>query len=122
MAATLPRISVALRLSLLPSSASAMDFAPEVGFSILNDDADSERSRTAANGATSAPNSASNLAISTAASSARVATAADSRRVRRAISGTTAGRYGPECNRRMRADIRSGEILDCQVRSRDPWT
>src|SRR6478672_6449976 len=120
MAATLPTISVALGLSLLPSSASAIDFAPDVRFSILDDDADSERSNTDANGATSAPNSASNRAISTAASSARVETSAGSARVWSAISGTTAARYGPECRWRIRADIRSGEIFGCQVRCSVP--
>lgn len=120
MAATLPTISVALRLSLLPSSASAIDFAPDVRFSIFEDDADSERSNTEANGATSAPNSASNRAISTDASSASVATSAGSASAWSAISGTRAARYGPVCRWRTRADTRSGEIFDCQARSSVP--
>ncbi|WP_375492630.1 hypothetical protein [uncultured Jatrophihabitans sp.] len=78
IAATLPTISLALRFSVLPSSASAMAFAPDVRFSIIDDDADSDRSSTEANGATSAPNSASKRAISTEASSASVTTSVGS--------------------------------------------
>jgi hypothetical protein len=46
IASTLPTISLALRFSVLPSSASAMALAPEVTFSIMDEAADSERSNT----------------------------------------------------------------------------
>lgn len=64
---------------------------PHIRFSIFEDDADSERSNTDANGATSALNSASNRAISTDASSASVVTSARSASARSAISDPVRG-------------------------------
>lgn len=54
-----------------PSSANAIAFADALRFSILEEAADSDRSRIAANGAMSAPISASKRAISAVASATR---------------------------------------------------
>ena len=79
------------------AEASAIAFAPDVRFSIRDEDADSDRSSTEADGATSEPSSPSNRAISAEASSASAATGADRFRSASAIAGTTADRYGPAC-------------------------
>lgn len=71
IAAVLATIALALGLPLPPgSSASAIDRAEADRFSICELAADSERNSTAANGAISAPSSASKRAISWLASSA----------------------------------------------------
>ncbi len=92
IAATLPTTASALRVDGEPSSATAIARAPEVSCSMREDDADSVRSSTAANGATSEPIRVSNRAISAAASSAARSTAAPTCGVRPAIVGTTAAR------------------------------
>jgi hypothetical protein len=91
-----------------PNSASAIALADAVRFSIFDEAADSDRSRSGAYGAMSAPSSASSRAISAEASSARARASVPSRMSRRAISGGTAAWYGPECAaRRLRGIWRS---------------
>lgn len=114
---------MALRFSVLPSCANAIALAPDVRFSINEDEADSERSNTAANGATSAPNSASNRATSADASSLAARTAegkvSDRSAMRGTTAGTTAARYAPEWRRRTLAATRSGEIRGLHGRTSD---
>ena len=83
-------ISEALRRGWGCSSASAIAWADAVRSSTLDDAADSDRSRTAANGAISCPSSASKRATSAPASSTRAATSAGSSTTRSAIGGRTA--------------------------------
>ena len=74
------------------SSASAMARADAVRFSICDEAADSERSRTGPKGASSCPNSASNRAISLVASSNSAACSPLRGTGRDAISGVMAAR------------------------------
>jgi hypothetical protein len=92
MARSLATIIEALRPAWACSSASAMARADAVRFSILDDAADSERKRTAANGAISWPSSASKRATSAAASSTTAAVSDESGTERPAIFGGSAAR------------------------------
>src|ERR1035438_10757086 len=76
-----------------------MAWAEAVRFSIWDDEVDSERSRTALNGAISLPNSASNLAISFVASSTRAFSSGGSGTSRVEIAGTMAASYGQRWRR-----------------------
>jgi hypothetical protein len=73
--------------------------AEAVRFSIWDDEVDSERSRTALNGAISLPNSASNRATSFVASSTRAFSSGGSGTSRVEIAGTMAASYGPRWRR-----------------------
>ncbi|WP_202875430.1 hypothetical protein [Kribbella albertanoniae] len=92
MAWTFETISAAFCRLSFPSSANAIARALEVRFSIREEDADSDRSRMAAKGATSVPSSASNLTISVEASSASASVRLGSSISMWAIAGVTADR------------------------------
>jgi hypothetical protein len=90
MACVFAAMPSALRLRVTPSSALKMARADAVRFSICDDDAASDRSRTGAKVATRAPSSASKRVSSRSASAAASRTTVLGAGARPAIVGTTA--------------------------------